>query len=221
MAACLHGIPLFKTVQGAQGQLLSWDMPELRKLADAGPAGFEALMGYARVVHALLAAGAELSQHLQVHFCNSCCSPAVCLGVLAVASRSSTADHAGRLDSAKACLCLSKADLGGRSQTYSGFRSLGASVRQGWVVFAVVLLLHPQEGHRHLSLLQQWQLTAQLLGVLHQAVLPHWHSTTGFGARLAAALVQSGQLPQLLARSLPPHAGEPCSAGMTRCCCQL
>ena len=90
---------------------------------------------------------------------------------------------------------------------------------QGWVAFAVALLLRPGQERRQMSPSQQWQLTAQLLHILQQALLPHWHlsATSGaaFESQLAASLVQSGQLPQLLASSLPPHAGE----SITACLC--
>ena len=46
--------------------MLACDMPELHRQAAAGSTGFELLMGYGKVVHALLASGAELSEDLQV-----------------------------------------------------------------------------------------------------------------------------------------------------------
>lgn len=66
MAACLQGIPLFRTAQAGDGRMLACDMPELHRQAAAGSTGFELLMGYGKVVHALLASGAELSEDLQV-----------------------------------------------------------------------------------------------------------------------------------------------------------
>ena len=66
MATCLQSVPMFRATQAAHVQLLSCALPELQRLAAAGPTGFDLFMGYGKLVHALLAAGAELSEHLQV-----------------------------------------------------------------------------------------------------------------------------------------------------------
>ena len=113
-----------------------------------------------------------------------------------------------------------KPPLSASDETWSRIYAAGLTPSchlQGWVGFTVTLLLRPQHELRLMSQTQQWQLTAQLLRILHQALLPHWHSVatlgTALGPRVTSDLVQRGQLPQLLACSLPPHAGVWINAG--------
>ena len=107
---------------------------------------------------------------------------------------------------------------------------------QGWALVAASLLAQPQLGGGRLAPLPRWQLIAQLLALLRQALQPHWQVQVslcmvdwsgdmhlGYGraaagaaaAGPAAAPAGPGQ-PRILTSSMRPAHGSPerCSPGL-------